>query len=145
MIIHTLCNACLQAYELWVESGDIGLMKQLVPDGQVPMCPCPRLCGGQILLGENPLVGDPRLRTPLKISVKELFKAVKGAGLPDEVPKSADLIQALFKGYNVTGIKVEQVGDEVYLHEVMFENGNTVHLGYGPKGARIFKITREKT
>lgn len=143
MIVMSLCQTCLQPYQLMIEPGDIPLIKQIaVEDGK--MCPCPRLCGGTINL-----VGDPgiqtmveKLRTPMHIGGKDLYKAVNGLGLPDEVPQDADVIEALFKANSITGVSMEKVSNTFYLHELKLSNGMTVHLAAGSHGAAVLKVTK---
>lgn len=146
MILRTACAGCLQTYELLIESGDIPLVKQ-VADGTT--APCPRLCGGRI-----PLLGDPALelvtqglslRSPMLLTGRELYLAVSGAGLPDEMPSDETTTLALLKTHKVIEADVEKVGKEVYLHELRLEGGICLHLSAGSRGARILKVTKEKT
>lgn len=88
------------------------------------------------------MAGDPRLKPPLPITVQELFKAVKGGGLPDEIPKSFELSVALFKSEKVKSVFMEQDGKDIYLHEVRFENGAVIHLSAGRRGAQVLKVTK---
>lgn len=144
MIVMSLCQSCLQPYQLMIEPNDIPLIKQIASeDGQ--QCPCPRLCGGTINL-----VGDPgiaamteKLREPMHIGGKDLYKAVNGLGLPDEVPKDVDVIESLFKANTITGVLMEKLGNTFYLHELKLSNGITVHLTAGPQGSAVLKVTKE--
>ena len=57
MIILSLCNSCLQPYQLLIQPSDTELVKQIASqDGH--LCPCPRLCGGQINLVGSPLISS---------------------------------------------------------------------------------------
>jgi hypothetical protein len=146
MIVNSLCNTCYQVYEIRSEPEDTHLLKELMREDLTATCP--RLCGGRINIVSSvsisALAQDPRLRPPLPISVRELFKAVKGAGLPDEIPKSYEFVEALFKSTPVKSVSLEQDGNRIYLHEVHFENGSVLHLSAGLRGAQVLKITKEK-
>lgn len=148
MIIRTVCNTCLSSFQLLVEASDVELVKQIADDkGQT--CPCPRLCGGRIFLTHDPvgraLANDPRLRPALPISGKELFQAVNGLGLPDEVPVGVEIIEAMLKSSKVSSVSVQLMRGHVYLHELHLENGITLHLTAGPHGAEVLKMTKERT
>lgn len=147
MIVRSLCNSCLQPYTLLVMPSDVDLLRQIsTNEGQT--CPCPRLCGGTINLVGEPTITDAvtsrRLREPLHISGKELYQAVNGLGLPDEVAKDLTVIKALFGTSKVVGIQMEEQGENLYLHEIKLENGITVHLGAGQRGAKVLKLTKER-
>lgn len=86
---------------------------------------------------------DPRLKPPLPITAKELFKAVKGAGLPDEIPLNADVVRLQFKASAVDTIATQEHGQRVYLHEIHFADGNVMHLSSGLRGAEVLKITKK--
>ncbi len=147
MIIRTLCNSCLQTFELVLEASDLSLVKQIA-DETGHTCPCPRLCGGSILLvgdeTSKQMATDSRLKTPLRITGKELYKAIHGSGLPDEIPRDADVLESMLKANDVTGVSVEKVNDTIYLHELYLSNGVTVHLASGQRGAQVLKMTKER-
>lgn len=144
MIIRSVCNTCFQVYEVHSEPTDTSLLKEIISEDL--MAPCPRLCGGQINMVTSgqitALANDPRLKAPLPITAKELFKAVKGAGLPDEIPKSEDVVSLLFGAARVHGVTTESLNGHVYLHEIKFENGAVLHLASGMRGAEVLKITK---
>lgn len=147
MIIQSLCNTCFQPYILLVEQSDQELLKQVAtPDGQT--CPCPRLCGGSINLVGDPTIKamtkDRRLRAPMSLSVKELYRAVHGAGLPEEVPKSETLVKSLLRGMEVKSAKTSQANGLIYLHELHLCDGSIIHLSSGPLGAVVVKVTQER-
>jgi hypothetical protein len=147
VIIASLCNHCFQPFRLVVRPDEVSLLKQISdPDGLT--CECPRKCGGRInLVGDDVLhamAGDRRLREPVPLTGKELYKAVNGLGLPDEIPKSALLVEGLLTSKRVVGSHVEQVGEDFYLHELHFEGGAVMHLAAGARGAQVLKITEEK-
>lgn len=148
MIVHSLCNTCFQRYEIRVEPNDVPLLKQLADEHW--LTGCPRHCGGKINLS-NPsdhvfkeLVNNPMLKDPLSLTAQELFKAAKGGGLPDEIPKSMELVVALLKSSPVVGVNAQFDGKNVYLHEIALENGSCIHLAAGSRGAQVLKITKEK-
>ena len=145
MIIRSLCNTCFQVFEIRTEPEQTPLLKALIAEDLT--CACPRLCGGRINIVNSTnidaLAGDPRLKPPLPLSVPELFRAIRGAGLPDEIPQSFELGVALFKAHPVKSVMMEQDGKNIYLHEIRFEDGSVMHLAAGQRGAQVLKITKE--
>ena len=144
MIVRSLCNSCFQTYSLLLQESDIALVKQIADEnGQT--CPCPRLCGGRInLVGTTAIdTSNLRLRDPMNLTGKELYQAVNGAGLPDEIEKGMEIIESLLKAYTITGVSLEDVNGRVYLHELILSNGMTIHLSAGARGAQVLKITKE--
>lgn len=145
MIINSLCNTCLQPFTLIVEPGEVYLVKE-ISDDTGTTCPCPRKCGGAINLIGDPVIGDmskdPRLKDPMTISGTQLYKAVMGLGLPDEIPKSEILVDSLLRASPIVKTLTETDGKHVYLHEITLENGSTIHLGSGRKGAQVLKVTK---
>jgi hypothetical protein len=148
VILFSLCNTCLQAYQILVETSDIELIKQVASDDGMT-CKCPRLCGGRInLVGDDTIEAmskDPRLREPMNISGKELYQAVNGLGLPDEVPKSIDTVSAILRANKVRDFDLGEVAGKLYLHELRLEGGITLHLSSGPFGAQVLKMTKERS
>lgn len=147
MILYTMCNSCLQPYELLLQESDLHLVKQLVEDGTMH-CSCPRLCGGKIFLGSDETVKqmstDPRLKDAMKITGKQLYQAVNGMGLPDESPTNLESVVAMLIAHPIKSVGAEEVGGKVYLHELHLSNGVTVHLSSGHKGAQVLKLTKGK-
>jgi hypothetical protein len=146
VILNSLCNTCFQPFQVLIEMSDVNLIRQIaVEDGK--LAPCPRLCGGFInMQGDDTIeqmANDPRLKAPMQITGKELYKAVNGAGLPDEVPQSKETIEALLKANKVVGTKLEELNGKFYIHEVLLENGLTLHLAAGLRGAHVLKVTKE--
>lgn len=143
MIINAICSACVQPYKLLIQPSDLELVKQ-VATNEGRTCPCPRLCGGEInLTGDREVAAGVVLRDPIEITGLQLYQAVGGLGLPDEIPKDVTVIDSLFKARRVIGIDVEESGGNFYLSEIQLEGGVTVHLSSGSRGARILKITKE--
>lgn len=147
MIINSLCNTCLQPFVLTMTSDEARLVKQIT-DESGHTAPCPRLCGGHINLIGDPIISsmaeDRRLRDPMSISGLELYQAVGGMGLPDEIPKDLTVIESLFKAGTLSGVSVEEVNGKFYLHEIRLSNGAIFHLAAGSRGAQILKITKER-
>lgn len=147
MILNTVCNSCLSSFQLLVEASDIELIKE-ISDEKGESCPCPRLCGGRIFLLKDPTVDlmskDKRLKDPLHISGKELYKAVHGLGLPDEIPTESVVVESMLKSAAVTAVSVQEIHGKVYLHEIRLANGVTLHLGSGQYGAHVLKMTKER-
>lgn len=145
MIIKSLCNSCLQPFEISVSVSEVPLVKE-VTNEEGTMCPCPRLCGGSInLIGDatiSEMSNDRRLREPMKVTGKQLYQAVNGLGLPDEIPTSVEVLEALLAGSEVVETTTEEFNKAVFLHEIKLKNGSTIHLGSGLKGAQVLKITK---
>lgn len=147
MIINSLCNSCLQPFQILLESGDADLIRQLSEADEGRMCLCPRLCGGKINLFGDPTISvmADKLREPMTLTGKELYKAVNGMGLPDEVPKDVEVVKALLKSNKVADLYLEEINGRLFLHELKLENGYTVHLAAGARGAQVLKVTKEPT
>lgn len=146
MMVQALCNTCFQVYEIRVEPDDAHLLRKLVDESL--LAECPRLCGGKINMRRNEqvsmLANDPRLKPPLPLTVNELFKAVNGAGLPDEVPTSTEVVEALLQLHKVTDVVTSKDSSKVYVHELHLENGAVIHLASGIRGALVLKITKKE-
>ena len=143
MIINSVCSTCLQPFKVLVQTSDLELVKQ-ISTNEGRTCPCPRLCGGEInLIGEPELLEGIRLRDPLELTGLQLFQAVGGMGLADEIPKDGTVIDSLFKTCKVLSIDLEELNGNFYLNELRLEGGVTVHLASGARGARVLKITKE--
>ena len=144
MIVHSVCTTCFQPFNLLIQASDVELVKQ-ISTNEGRSCPCPRLCGGEINLIGSPDLDGVQLRDPIELTGLQLYQAAGGMGLPDEVPKDLTVIDSLFKSYRVVSVEVEEVGGSFYMHEIRLEGGVVVHLASGGRGARILKITKEKT
>ncbi len=147
MIIRTLCNSCLQPYEIILEASDLSLLKQ-ISDAEGHTCPCPRLCGGSVLLAGDEvaraMTSDRRLKDPIRIGGKELYRAVLGAGLPDEIARDGKVVESLLKSTSIKEVVVEEVGSTIFLHEIHLSNGVIMHLTSGQRGAQVLKMTKER-
>lgn len=144
MIVRSLCNSCFQPYELLIEASDIDLLKQIA-DEAGHTAPCPRLCGGRINLVGEPVIDHMRtkFRESMNITGKELYQAVNGLGLADEVPKDITSLTSILRANRVVGVDIEEVDNRFYLHELKLEGGVTFHLASGPRGAQVLKVTQE--
>lgn len=145
MIINSLCSSCLQSFTLIVETAEVPLVKEIASeDGN--MCPCPRLCGGTINLTWDPVMKamatDSRLKQSMNLTGKQLYQAIMGMGLPDEVPRTPDTIDSILRANKVSSTSIEERDGKMYLHELHLENGYVVHLASGLKGAQVLKITK---
>ncbi|TXH09041.1 MAG: hypothetical protein E6R04_09170 [Spirochaetes bacterium] len=78
----------------------------------------------------------------MKVTGKQLYQAVNGLGLPDEIPTSVEVLEALLAGSEVVETTTEEFNKAVFLHEIKLKNGSTIHLGSGLKGAQVLKITK---
>lgn len=144
MIVSTVCTDCQQPYRINIEPEDIPLVKQVV-DEETKTCPCPRLCGGSITIVAGSKTESSRVfQHAMELTGKDLYRAVNGAGLPDELPKSMELITALLKTYPVKDVEVEDLGNRFYLHSLTLSNGSVVHLCAGGHGAQVLKVTRQE-
>ena len=145
MIVFSVCNTCFQTFKLLVQPSDVTLVKQIASeDGYT--CLCPRMCGGSInLVGDSTITAmEGKLKEPLSITGRELYQAVNGMGLSDEVPKDSATIEAILIANPVVGVVLEESSGGFYLHELKLENDITVHLAAGSKGARVLKMTKER-
>lgn len=145
MIVKSLCNTCFQPFQLLLQASDANLMKELMDNNG--LADCPRLCGGKInLIGEPPLdlEKNVRLKEPMHLTGKQVWVAVQGAGLPDEIPQDPTVVESLLKANQVVGVELERWGEKLFLHELHLENGVVVHLTGGVKGAQVLKLTKAK-
>lgn len=147
MMILSLCNSCFQPYQLMVSAEEVELIRRIA-DEQGHTCPCPRLCGGAINLVGDEIIGqthdDRRFKDAVKLSGKQLFQAVKGLGLPDEVEVLPEILGPMLMACKVTNYRLEKTFGKVYLSELMLDNGITIHLTSGPHGAQVLKLTKER-
>jgi hypothetical protein len=145
VIILSLCNTCLTRFKILVEPSKAHLLRQISSEDGVTAA-CPRLCGGRINLtggAISRMAKNSALRESMNLTVEELYKAVSGAGLPDEIVKDPDTIRALLKANKIVDVGVEKDGEDFYIHELLLDNKLIVHLGTGLRGARVVKITKE--
>jgi hypothetical protein len=145
VIIRSVCNSCFESYMVTLMPGDLELMKQISEDGMT--APCPRLCGGRININGEPAISELAVRLrkgTYNISGKELYKAVMGAGLPDEIPKDILVLTAMLKSNKIVKTDFEHSNDKFYLHELTLENGVTFHFSGGPRGAQLLKVTKPR-
>jgi hypothetical protein len=144
MTFLSLCNTCLESFLLTVAPGDADLVKQV--ESAPGLCPCPRRCGGMIntaMMAEfEHMQGRSSLtKNPIEISAKDLYGAVYGNGLPDEIPTDPMVVDALLRANQIVGTDVEKVGGAVYIHGLKLSNGLAIHLS-GGMGPRVVKITK---
>lgn len=143
MILNSACQTCFQRYRILIESRERELIKQIA-DKKGLTCPCPRSCGGTINLiqdaGIEAVMRGKQFKEPIHLTGTELYKAVNGAGLPDELPKLG-MVAPLLLAYKVKNVEVEEIDGQVFLHELVLDNGSTVHLTAGLRGAQVVKIT----
>ena len=144
MTFITVCNTCLQPIELRLDPDEVRLVKEMVAEDKTIQCP--RLCGGRILMTPSPelskMVSDSRLRDPVVLTGKELYKALLGAGMPDEIPASPEAVEALLLANKVIGVEVVRDGKSIGITELRLANKTIIHLASGRIGAAVLKITR---
>ena len=145
MLIHSICNLCFQPFNLVIEMSEIELIKQ-VSDEKGMTAPCPRLCGGRVnLVGSpSPETALNAVKMPMTVTGREFFKAVMGAGLPDEIPVSAEVVSGMLKSGKITNIKADQVDGAIYLHEIELDHSVILHLASGSRGATVLKVTKAR-
>lgn len=141
MIILSACELCFSRFQILVDPEDVELIKQ-ISDGT--HCSCPRLCGGRInLVGGDPLDGmNGILKDRLSLTAKELYRAINGAGLPDEIQKDPIIVRSLIMSNKVTAVDVEDLDGKIYLHRIDLDGGTQIHLGTGLRGAQVVKVTK---
>lgn len=138
MRIELMCNSCAQRFSVWVKGEqDKNLINSITKeDGLIT---CPRLCGGQVTSMD---VRAPGMKDAMSLTAQELFTAVQGAGLRDELEKNPYVIEALLKA-GIKSVDIETHQDKIYIHEIKV-NGSTIHLTAGIKGAMVLKVTKDK-
>lgn len=143
MILRAACNSCYSRFDVTISPGQGGLIAGLA--GEDGMARCPRECGGRVNLTNDPGIDSlaSLLKAPIHLTAEEFYQVVNGMGLPDEVPNSLELVESLLRSNSVTGVKLEQVNDRIYLHELHLGNGATIHLTAGGRGAQVLKVTRK--
>lgn len=153
MAIRSICNSCFQAFEIACapqNPADDSVVSAMLADGLLVegMLPCPKGCGGRINFFADEtidqLVLGPNMREPLSLTVAELYKALHGGGLPEEIPKSAEVVDALLRANMIASADVEERSGRVYLHVLRLSNGLNIHLSPGVYGAQVTKIVRGK-
>ena len=144
MMIRSVCSTCFQRYNLLIQASDVELVKE-ISTNEGRSCPCPRLCGGEINLTGEPNLEGVQLKDPIELTGLELFKAVGGMGLPDEVPKSPVVVTALLKTHKIVSVYLEEINGGLYLHELHLDDGVVIHLASGARGAKVLKITKGKS
>lgn len=137
----TACQNCRQSYNLLLTSEDAHLLDQ-IRDSETT-CPCPRLCGSSVSLVESGDLQRGEWEHPVTLTGQELYRAVNGMGLPDEVPHDPIVVDSLLKSGKVTRTLMEDIGGRLYLHEISLDNGATIHFSSAAKGACVLKITKE--
>lgn len=146
MIVFSVCNSCFESYQLTIMPGDVELVRQIM-DKTGRIAPCPRLCGGAINVVGDPTIQEmsERINKPrVCITGKELYQAVNGAGLPDEIPKELLVITTMLKNNKIIASDIEHANGKFYIHELTLENGVTLHFSGGPRGAQLLKMTKPK-
>lgn len=147
MIVRSFCNCCFQAYELMIQQSDLHLMKEIA-DETGHTAKCPRLCGGHInLVGSSEIesmMEGRRLQTPMRITGTQLYQAINGLGLPDEIPLNKDVVEMLLNT-QIESFEIDTSSGVIYLSELRFAGGRVLHLTSGPRGAQVLKITKART
>lgn len=115
------------------------LLDQIEKDG---LAECPRLCGGNVPVKSS--VDISSMKEPLTLSLTELYQAINGYGLPDEIQTDPLVVESLLKSSRVMSVSAELSGKRVILNSMTLENGATIHLVSSAKGACVLKITKGK-
>jgi hypothetical protein len=144
MIFESLCNSCLQPFVVRVSPEEAHLVGGII--GEDGLADCPRHCGGRINLKNDSVVSamiaDPRLREPCNLTLTELYQAIFGMGLPDEIPKSRETVEALLLAHPIKSVELEEEDGHFFLHKLSLANGVVLHLCAGHRGPRVLKITK---
>lgn len=144
MIIKTFCNTCGSAFDIMVSPLEVTLVRDVMDKNSQALCP--RMCGGKVLLDPSvdltPMTGI--LKAPVTLTGREFYKAVHGAGMPDEIPKSVETTEALLLSKRVVGVDAEQRNERIYITKLKLEGGLVMYLTAGVFGAVVTKITKEK-
>lgn len=143
MIVYSVCNSCYQSFNLTIMPGDADLLDQ-IKDEEGVTCKCPRLCGGRINIVTIAELSNASRNQPMTINALELYKAVNGLGLRDEIPKDPLVVDALLRSSKIVKTDMEEAGGKIYLHELTLDNGVVIHLASAGFGACILKVTKEK-
>jgi len=146
VILRSACETCFQRFLISIEEDAVGLLSDLKGDDD--LCMCPRLCGGMINVSRDSAIelvidslSSKQVKEPIHLTVKELYRAVHGGGLPDELPKSGYATNKLLEGQIIKKVVLDDRGDgEVYLQELVLGNGLIIHMSSGLFGAQILKI-----
>lgn len=142
MIIHSVCSSCLRSFNLMVEPTDIQLVKEIADD-EGNTCPCPSLCGGSInLVGPPTVPENVHVKAPINLTGRQLYQAVNGLGLPEELPRTVESVEKALVSHVVTKVVVEEHQGKVYLHEFHLATGDVLHLASGSKGAQVLRIVK---
>ncbi len=142
MIIHSACATCLRSFSLMIEPADVSLVKEIADDDG-DSCPCPSMCGGTInLVGPPKVPENVQLKDTINLTGRQLYQAVNGLGLPDELPRTGETVEAALFSNTVTKAVIEEHQGKVYLHELHLDTGDVLHLASGSKGAQVFKIVK---
>lgn len=145
MIILSLCNSCLQPFQVTLLPREVDLLKTVVDDNG--LCDCPKKCGGKISISRNETMhsmgSDQRLKAPIPLTGMELYQAVMGTGLPAEIARDPVVVDALLKSNRVVKTDMTETNGKIYLNEIHLENGTVIHLTSGARGAQVLKLTKE--
>jgi hypothetical protein len=141
-LLRSCCNSCFTSYEVKIEPEQRMLIAHLA--GTDGMATCPRCGVGRLNLLNDDGISQfaDKLKEPIHLTGEEFYQASHGMGLPDEIPGSPELVEALLKSSAVVGVSLEQVGTRIYLHELRLAGGSTIHLCAGGRGAQVLKVTR---
>lgn len=139
MILTTSCDRCSCTFRIFMTPEESHLLDQLEKDG---LAECPRLCGGSIQVKTSSDISS--LKEPLTLSLRELYQAVNGYGLPDEIQTDPVVVESLLKSSKVVSVSTELSGKRVILNSLTLDNGSTLHLVSSSRGACVLKITKGK-
>lgn len=129
-----------------MEPAHVEIVTLLSKDGVT--VPCPRLCGGSINIRRDPAIEamatDGRLKQPISLNAFQVYQAVNGMGMPDEIPKDVKTIEAMLLSSKVIEVDVVESDGRFYLNELRLANGITIHLASGLRGAQVLKLTKDE-
>ena len=111
--------------------------------------PCVRQCGAKMTRipgGEWETwksSHDEGILKLYELSMAELFRAMSGFGLPDELQVEPEYVKALLLSNPITDLLLQRSDSgRTVIKRLDLKNGLSIHLASSPRGATVYKITR---
>lgn len=81
----------------------------------------------------------------VELTPEELFRAMGGFGLPEEIGFAPEMVRALLLSSKVVGMSADKVvSGRVILDRLDLEDGTSLHLASSRQGPVVFKVTRRR-
>lgn len=145
------CDSCLQVIRV---QGDPEELCRLIAQNPTwkDRLPCVNSgCSGPLkLLTEDVLallsnVLEPGLIGVVDLTPREMFQALCGFGLPEEVGQAPEVVVALLRSTSISDVAVRiSPSGRTIIDRLDLSNRLSIHLAASPDGAVAFKITRGK-